>query len=65
MTTQAFENQSKFVLDLRPLGRAAGNHHHVEHVFLIDEPIGLDLISIPAGSPVSIDVELEAVSECG
>lgn len=63
MTTQAFENQSKFVLDLRPLGRAAGNHHHVEQVFLIDEPIGLDLIGIPAGSPVSIDVELEAVTE--
>lgn len=63
MTTQAFENQSKYVLDLRPLGRAAGNHHHVEKVFLIDEPIGLDLIGIPAGSPVSIDVELEAVNE--
>lgn len=63
MTTNTSENESKFVLDVRPLGRAAGNHHHIDRVFLIDEPIGLDLIAIPAGSPVSADLELEAVTE--
>ena len=63
MTTNTSENESKFVLDVRPLGRAAGIHHHIDRVFLIDEPIGLDLIAIPAGSPVSADLELEAVTE--
>lgn len=63
VTTPSSDNESLFTLDLRPLGRAAGNHCHVERVFQLDTPIGLDLIAIPAGSPVSVDVELESVTE--
>lgn len=52
-----------FLIDLRPLGREVGNHRHVSKVVTTTEPIGIDVARVPAGEDISIDIEIEAVSE--
>jgi uncharacterized protein len=52
-----------FVLDVRSLGRRAGSMSEVHRTVVAPERIGLDMVAIPAGSEVDLDLRLEAVTE--
>ncbi|MEU6560797.1 YceD family protein [Nocardia nova] len=52
-----------FVLDTRSLGRAPGSMRQVHRVVTTSERIGLDLIAIPAGAEIDLDLTLQSVSE--
>ncbi|WP_433683644.1 YceD family protein [Nocardia sp. CA-119907] len=52
-----------FVLDVISLGRRPGTMKELHRVVTADERIGLDLIAIPAGAEVDLDLRLQAVSE--
>lgn len=52
-----------FVLDTRSLGRRPGSLREVRRTVTTPERIGLDLIAIPAGSDIELDLRLQAVSE--
>ncbi|ONM49330.1 YceD family protein [Nocardia donostiensis] len=52
-----------FVLDVRSLGRAPGTLREVRRTVTTAERIGLDLVAVPAGSEVDLDLQLQAVSE--
>jgi uncharacterized protein len=52
-----------FVLDTRSLGRAPGSMREVHRAVTAPEKIGLDLIAIPAGAEIDVDLMLQAVSE--
>ncbi|MET8874343.1 DUF177 domain-containing protein [Nocardia sp. NPDC004604] len=51
------------VLDVISLGRRPGTMKELHRVVTTDERIGLDLIAIPAGAEVDLDLRLQAVSE--
>lgn len=55
--------RSPFVLDLRELGRSAGSLR--EHRLSVPAPagLGLDVIGVPEGAPLALDIRLEAVTE--
>ncbi|MFF0545290.1 YceD family protein [Nocardia thailandica] len=52
-----------FVLDVRSLGRRPGTLRELRRTVTTDERMGLDLIAIPAGAAVDLDLQLQAVSE--
>ncbi|WP_228003275.1 YceD family protein [Nocardia australiensis] len=52
-----------FVLDTRSLGRRPGTMRELRRTVTTKDRIGLDLIAIPAGSEVELDLMLQAVSE--
>ncbi|WP_433630754.1 YceD family protein [Nocardia sp. CA-120079] len=52
-----------FVLDVISLGRRPGTMKELHRVVTADERIGLDLIAIPVGAEVDLDLQLQAVSE--
>lgn len=57
------QTDAGFVLDTRSLGRAPGSIRQVHRVVTAPEKIGLDLIAIPAGAEIDLDLTLQAVSE--
>ncbi|WP_236077440.1 YceD family protein [Rhodococcus sp. P1Y] len=52
-----------FVLDIDSLGRRPGSMKQIQRTVAAPARIGLDAIAIEAGSPVELDLRLEAVSE--
>src|SRR5690606_32650043 len=52
-----------FVLDVRNLGRGAGSMRELHRTVTTTERLGLDLIAVPAGAEVELDLRLQAVSE--
>jgi uncharacterized protein len=52
-----------FLLDTRNLGRRPGSMREVRRTVTTPEHIGLDLIGVPAGSEIELDLRLQAVSE--
>ncbi len=52
-----------FALDTRSLGRKPGTMKTLQRSVTAPEKIGLDLIGIPAGSQVELDLTLQSVSE--
>lgn len=54
---------SGFVLDVRSLGRAPGSMRELRRTVTTTDRIGLDLIGVPAGAEVDLDLRLQAVSE--
>ncbi|MQY18462.1 YceD family protein [Nocardia macrotermitis] len=52
-----------FVLDTRSLGRKPGTMKTLQRAVTVPEAIGLDLIAIPAGAEVDLDLALQSVSE--
>ncbi|WP_433732933.1 YceD family protein [Nocardia sp. CA-129566] len=52
-----------FVLDVISLGRRPGTMKELHRVVTADDRMGLDLIAIPAGAEVDLDLRLQAVSE--
>lgn len=54
---------SPFVINTRDLGRRPGSMRTLELTVTASEPLGTEVIAIPAGAPIELDLRLEAVSE--
>ncbi len=63
MTATRPNPASLWVFDTRPLGRRPGSLKAIRIQAPADQPIGLDVISVPAGEPVLLDLRFESVSE--
>ncbi|MGF6880700.1 uncharacterized protein ABIA39_000581 [Nocardia sp. GAS34] len=57
------QTDAGFVLDTRSLGRKPGSMKTLQRTVTVPEKIGLDLIGIPAGAEVELDLTLQSVSE--
>ncbi|MEO6703973.1 MAG: YceD family protein [Jatrophihabitantaceae bacterium] len=55
--------RSPLVLDTRELGRRPGTRRDYQRDFPVADKLGLDMIAVPAGSLLTVDVRLESVSE--
>ncbi|WP_246081841.1 YceD family protein [Nocardioides litoris] len=51
------------MLDTRELGRRPGSQRQVTRTVPAPAELGIDVLSVPEGSPVDIDLRLEAVME--
>lgn len=54
---------SPFVINTHDLGRRAGSMRELEVTARAVEPLGSEVIAVPAGAPIELDLRLEAVSE--
>lgn len=54
---------SPWVIDTRTLGRRPGTMRTLRIAVPLDAPMGLDVVAVPAGSEVDLDVRLESVAE--
>ena len=54
---------SPFVLDLRELGRRAGGKRDYRRELTAPDHFGLDMIGVPEGAPLVLNVRLESVTE--
>lgn len=61
--TQAVNPTSPWVFDTRPLGRRPGSMKRIDRDIDTVEPLGLDLIAIPAGETVALRLRAESVVE--
>ncbi|MGW5753401.1 YceD family protein [Nocardia rhamnosiphila] len=52
-----------FVLDVRSLGRAPGSMRELRRTVTTTERLGLDLVGVPVGAEVELDLRLQSVSE--
>jgi len=52
-----------FVLDTRSLGRKPGSMKTLQRSVTVSEKIGLDLVAVPVGAEVQLDLTLQSVSE--
>lgn len=57
------QTDTGFVLDTLSLGRKPGSMKTLQRTVTVPEKIGLDLIGIPAGAEVELDLTLQSVSE--
>jgi len=55
--------RSPYVLDTRQLGRSAGSQRQYRREIPAPAQLGLDMIRVPEGSPLVLDVRVEAVTE--
>lgn len=54
---------SPFVWDVRPLGRRPGSMRNDRRSAPAPAALGTDLVGVPGGAPLTIDVRLESVTE--
>lgn len=57
------EPRSPFVFDLRELGRRAGSLKQYRRSVPAPAELGFDLIGVPEGAPLQLDLRLESVTE--
>lgn len=57
------QSNSPWVIDTRALGRRPGTLRELRLAAPVDEPMGLDVVAVPPGSDVDLELRLEAVSE--
>ena len=55
--------RSPFVFDLRELGRRAGSLREYRRSVPAPAGLGLDLVGVPAGAPLVLELRLESVTE--
>ncbi len=56
-------HDSPWVIDTRVLGRRPGTMRTLRIAVPLDQPMGLDVLAVPAGAEVDLDLRLEAVAE--
>ena len=59
----AQQTEQPWVFDTRELVRRPGNQREVSRVVTTTEPIGTDVIAVPAGQPVDVELRMESVVE--
>ncbi|MDR7361480.1 YceD family protein [Nocardioides marmoribigeumensis] len=57
------DRRAPLVLDTRDLGRRPGTERHVATSVPAPADLGIEVLSVPEGSPVDLDLRLEAVVE--
>jgi len=57
------QSNSPWVIDTRALGRRPGTLRALRLAAPVDEPMGLDVVAVPPGAEVDLDLRLEAVAE--
>ncbi len=57
------QSNSPWVFDTRALGRRPGTLRAVRIAAPVQEPMGLDVVAVPPGSDVDLDLRFEAVAE--
>ncbi|MDN7122643.1 DUF177 domain-containing protein [Nocardioides sp. ChNu-153] len=55
--------RAPLVIDTRELGRRAGSQHEVVTTVPAPADLGIEVLGVPEGSPVDLDLRLEAVME--
>jgi uncharacterized protein len=60
---QRAAERSPFVFDLRELGRRAGSLREYRRSVPAPAGLGLDLVGVPEGAPLVLDLRLESVTE--
>ena len=60
----SLDPRAPFVLDTRELGRRPGSQRVVELAVPAPAELGIEGLRVPEGSPVDLDLRLEAVMEC-
>jgi uncharacterized protein len=55
--------RAPLVLDTRELGRRPGSQHEVTRTVPAPAELGIEVLRVPEGSPVHLDLRLEAVME--
>jgi uncharacterized protein len=63
MQQQPPGQRSPFVFDLRELGRRAGSLREYRRSVPAPAGLGLDLVGVPEGAPLVLDLRLESVTE--
>src|SRR6476620_7723323 len=56
-------HNSPLVIDTRTLGRRPGTMRTLRIAVPLDGPMGLDVLAVPAGAEVDLDLRLESVDE--
>lgn len=56
-------HDSPWVIDTRALGRRPGTMRTLRIAVPLDGPMGLDVLAVPAGAEVDLDLRLESVAE--
>jgi uncharacterized protein len=59
----SLDPRTPFVLDTRELGRRPGSQRVVELTVPAPAELGIEVLKVPEGSPVTLDLRLEAVME--
>jgi uncharacterized protein len=62
-SSRTTSSRSPFVFDLRELGRRAGTLREYRRSVPAPAGIGLDLIGVPEGAPLALELRLESVTE--
>jgi uncharacterized protein len=63
MTSTRPNHASPWVLDTRPLGRRPGTMKPYRISAPVSEPMGIEVIAVPRGSEVDLEIRLESVAE--
>ena len=63
MKTAHPHHASPWVVDTRSVGRRPGTLKALQRIIEVSTPIGLPVISVPAGAPVELSLRLESVAE--
>jgi uncharacterized protein len=63
MSQQSAAERSQFVFDLRELGRRAGARRDYRRSVPAPAGLGLDVVRVPEGAPLALDLRLESVTE--
>ena len=59
----SLDPRAPFVLDTRDLGRRAGSQREITRTVPAPADLGIEVLGVPEGAPVDLDVRLEAVME--
>jgi uncharacterized protein len=57
------DHRNPLVLDTRDLGRAPGSMREVQRRILAPAGLGLDIVWVPQGAPLVLDLRMESVTE--
>ena len=63
MTLNSLDPRAPLVLDTRELGRRPGSQREVSRTVPAPADLGIEVLQVPEGSPVELDLRLEAVME--
>ena len=61
--SRSLDPRAPFVLDTRELGRRPGSQREVSLTEAAPAELGIEVLTVPEGSPIQLDLRLEAVME--
>ncbi|HWU33516.1 MAG TPA: DUF177 domain-containing protein [Marmoricola sp.] len=61
--SRSLDPRAPFVLDTRELGRRPGSQREISLTEAAPAELGIEVLAVPEGSPIQLDLRLEAVME--